>query len=98
MSRFERERTLHVVERPFEVLSRQCIHEVEVQVVDSRTPDLVDRALDVARRMNASQRLQACVIETLCAKRHAINSGDGVIHETTVLDGAGVGFERDLDV
>src|ERR1700733_4865798 len=55
----ERARGSHVEDRRLESLLGQCIHQVQVEIDDTRGPQLLDRTVRVVRRMNASQALES---------------------------------------
>ncbi len=78
-------------------LSRQCIHEVEVDVAEDRQR----RGRGDARLMrvvDATQRLKKARVEALYAQRQPVDAGAFETRELRLLEGARVGFQRRLGV
>jgi hypothetical protein len=48
--------------------------------------------------MDAAEPLQLVVVEALHAEGNAVDAGRQIAVETAVLDGAGIGFQRDLGI
>ncbi len=94
----ERQCALQVVQGAGQVLARQRVHQVEIEIVDAGAAQFGHGALDVARHVDAPQGGEPGIVETLRAERHAIDSLGRVLGEATVLDRAGVRLERDLRV
>ena len=55
-------------------LSGQCVHEVEIDVVETGSSRGVDAAPDVAAPVDAGDGLQAPVVETLRADRQPVDA------------------------
>ena len=51
-----------------------------------------------ATRMDPTQHLQLLRAEALGAEGHPIHADGRIFREASALDGAGIGFQRDLDV
>ena len=52
----------------------------------------------LAGGVDAAEPPEHGVVETLHAKRQAVDAGLAVVVEAAVLDRAGIGLERDLDI
>ncbi|MNY32246.1 hypothetical protein D3C86_1664500 [compost metagenome] len=78
-------------------LARQRVHQVEVDVVETGLGDLDGRAR-LALAVDAAQRLEMPVAEALDADRQPVDAARAVAREPLGLEGAGVGFHRDLGV
>ena len=59
---------------------------------------LVDREPRFARRVDAPERREPPVVEALRTERYTVDARRAVLGEARVLDGAGVRFERDLEI
>ena len=96
--RRERKGGTQIGERLLGRLFRQAVHEIEIEVGQTRRDELIDRATDVIDTVNAPERFQVRCVETLCTERHARNTGTAIAAETSVLDRAGICFERNFHV
>ncbi len=78
-------------------LLRQCVHQIDVDVVETtlRSVDCIERLLPI---MNAPQCLQVARIQALYAKRQAVDTGVAKTGEATRLNSAGVGFQGDFGI
>jgi hypothetical protein len=81
----------------FQRLAGQREHQVEVEVVEVGVRDL-DRLLRLVLVVDAAQRLQMPAVEALDADRQAVDAAGAVGLELLGLEGAGIGFHRDLGV
>ncbi len=95
--RAERDRLAHVGERQRRRLLGKGVHEVGVHLREG-LERAGERAARLVRAVHASDRLEACVVEALHAERQAIDSRLAVAAEARRLEGAGIGFERDLGI
>ena len=95
--RIERQRGLHVGLALGKRLARQGKHQVEVDVVEMGAGD-VDGGARFGGAVDAAQRLQVGVVETLDADRQAVHTAGAIAAEAFGLEGAGIGFHRDLGV
>ena len=64
----------HVVERFLERLFRQRVHQIEVEIIEPRGAQFVDRALRILGRVNAAQPLERARREALRAERDAVDA------------------------
>ena len=96
-ARRELDRTVHVQQCFRERLPRQPVHQVQVEVREPRSAEFCDRGLDLAMRVDAAERREVKVIETLRPQRHAVDPGVAILGERAVLDRAGVRFQRNLE-
>ncbi len=78
-------------------LIRQRVHQVEIDALEMRLRQ-VDGAARLVAGMDASERGEFRIVETLDAERKPIHAGGAIGSKTCGLDGAGVGFERDLGI
>ena len=76
-------------------LLRQRIHQVDIESVEGRG-GLFDRGHRLGAVVHAAERLQLRVVEALHADRQARDAGGAKRAEALALEGAGVGFQRDL--
>ncbi len=81
---------------PGRILPRQRVHEVEVDVAEARCAGGFERAHDIPGAMDAPQRVQHPVVETLCAEGQPIDAGAEIAGRIAALHGAGVRFQRYL--
>ena len=95
--RRESERLLRVGECLFDGLSRQAVHQVEVEIVEVMRGERRGAAR-LSGVVDAAERLELRRIEALDAERQAVDAGRTEGGELVGLDGAGVGFQRDLRV
>ncbi len=86
-----------VGKRLFYGLARQCVHQIEIEVVETRLRDL-DRGARLRPVVNAAERLEMCRIETLDADRQPVDSGGAKVGEFLRLESPRVRFQRDLGV
>ena len=95
----ERDGALEVAECAGEVLPRQRVHQVEVEVLDAGAA--APRRRRARSRRTAWMRPSARehrVVEALRAERDAVDAGPGVLGKARVLDGARIRLQRHLDV
>ena len=88
-------RLFEIVQRLFELLPRQAVHEVEVEVVEMLRRQF-DGLAGFADIVNAPERGQMCWMEALDAERKAIHSGGAVSSKARGFRCAGIGFQRDF--
>ena len=69
-----------------------------LKFVEPRGAQLLDRGLDLAMSVDAAERREVSVIETLRPQRHAVDPGVAIPGERTVLDRAGVRLQRHLEI
>ncbi len=96
MSRPQRERGAHVRHRASLVLTRQGIHEVQVEVAQARRMQFLGGGAGVLHAVDASEPLEHGRRETLRAQRYAVDAGGAVVGEAAALDGPRIRFQRDL--
>jgi hypothetical protein len=77
-------------------LAGQCVHQVDVEAVEG-IGRLGHRGARLGRVVHAADGAQAVVVKALHADRQARHAGSAEGAEALALEGAGVGFERDLD-
>ena len=87
MRRLKRTGDLHVVQRLFQRLLRQRVHEIEIEIAEFRGGQFLDRSMRVVGRMNAAQHFERVRVKTLRAQGHAIDSCLGIALELAALDG-----------
>ena len=78
-------------------LSRQRIHQVEVDVVECHARDC-HRAARLVAVVNATERAQVLRVETLDADRQTVGTAGAIGGEALGLEGARVGLQGDLGV
>ena len=88
--------TLQIVFGHRQGLSGQRVHQIEVDVVETRVLRQLHRGFGLIAVVDAAQPLQTAVVETLDAERQPVHAGPAVILETSVLGRAGIGFQGDL--
>ena len=79
-------------------LTRQRVHEVQIEIGQARGVQLLRGATGLVRRMDAAKGFQLPLIEALGSQRYPGNARGAILGETAALDGSRVGLERDLDV
>ena len=84
--------------RFIQILPRQAVHEIEIQVVEADFMRRADRLAGIMSRMDASQALQMSIVEALDTDREPVDAGGAVAVETFPLKGAGIGFHRDFGI
>ena len=84
-----------IVQRLFELLPRQAVHEVEIEIVEMLRCQL-DGQTGFAGVVNAPKRGQMRGMEALDAEREAIHSGGAVSSKARGFRCAGIGFQRDF--
>ena len=90
------QRDAHVFERAREILARQRVHQVQVEIAESRGVQFRHCNARVVAAVDAAEARKLCGREALRAERDAIDAGGAVFGKAPALDGAGVGLERDL--
>ena len=96
--RRQRQRLPQVGTRAVHVLVRQPVHEIQVEVGQPRGVQLLGAARRIGGRVDAAQHLQLLRAKTLGAQGHPVHAHGRVFGEAPALDGAGIGFQGDLDV
>jgi len=98
MRRIQPDRGANIVDAAVFARARQAEHQIQVQIVEAGLLRDFDRALRLARRMHPAQRLEKGVVETLDADRQPVDAERAELGEFLAFEGAGIGFERDLDI
>jgi hypothetical protein len=93
----ERQRLREVGLEVLERLARQRVHQVEVEGVEG-AGGLFHGGDGLGAVVHAAERRQVLVVEALHAHRQARDAGGAVRAKAVALEGAGVGFERDLAI
>ena len=93
--RLERQRDVQVGVQLRQALARQCVHQVEVEGVESRS-GLGQRGARLRTIVNPTQLGQHRIVETLHAHRQPGHTGFAEITKAIALKTARVGLERDL--
>ena len=75
-----------------------AVHEVQVEVVETGGARPVGGADGFLAPVDTPQGLELGVLETLDADRQPIDAQAAIGDELGLLEGAGVGFQGDLDV
>jgi len=97
MRRREGQRGVDIGERLRKRLSRQAVHQVEVEIVEVRGGDL-DGALCLKVVVDAAQRREMSRVEALDTERKPVDSGVAEGGEFLGFDRARIGFQRDFGV
>ncbi len=79
-------------------LIRQAVHQVQVEVVETGPARHVGGANRFVAVVNAAQRLEFGFLKALNADRQPIDAQAAIGAELGLFEGAGVGFQGDLDV
>ena len=98
MLRLQGDQAVEVGERAGELLLRQRVHQVEVDVVEAGVARAGVRLHGLGGVVDAPQPLELSVVEALDAHRQPVHPRGAIAPEVTGLGGARIGFERDLDV
>jgi hypothetical protein len=93
--RLERQRLLQVGLQLGQRLAGQRIHQVEVEGVEGAR-GLLERGLRLRRVVHTAEHLQLAVVEALHADRQPGDAGLPVAAKAIALEGARIGFQRDL--
>src|ERR1700691_872980 len=96
--RLEAHRSLDIGHRCGQILVRQRVDQIEIEILDAGAPQLADRALRVRDRMYPAEPPQRLIGKALGAERDAIDTRGSVTTEAAVLDRARIGFESDLGI
>ncbi len=80
-----------------EALPGQAVHQVEVEVVEAGLARHVGGAHCLGAVVDAPQGLQLVGLEALHADGQAIDAEAPVVGELDLFEGAGIGFQGDLD-
>jgi len=86
---------LHVLPRFIDVLAGQRVHQIDVYALKQQQR-FVDGAAGFVALMDAAERLEFGVIETLHADGKAVDAGIAETAEFLALKGTGIGLQRDL--
>jgi len=76
--RSERAGDAYVVQRLLQRLLRQRIHQIEIEIIEFRRAQFINRAMRVFGRVNAAQPLESGRIKRLRAQGYAVDSRFGV--------------------
>jgi hypothetical protein len=95
MRRLEGERGAQIGFEPGERLTRQRVHQVEVEGVERRFRFL-DRRARLLCVVHAAERLQSGVVEALDADRQPCHAGSAIAAKAIALERARVRFECDF--
>ena len=94
----QRHGTFDIVQRARQILPRQRVHQVQIDVVEAGRARLSEGLFCLAGGVDPAQPPEHGVVETLHAKRQAVDARLAVAVEVAVFDRAGIGLERDLAV
>ena len=81
-----------------QVLARQGVHQVQVEIVEAIVLGQLHRAFGVGAVVDTPQAFQAAIVEALYAEADAVHAGLAVVAEAAVLGGARVGFQGDFKI
>src|SRR5271167_1599524 len=95
--RSERAGDAHVVARIVQRLSRQRIHQIEVEIIEFRGAQFRNRAMRIFGRVYAAQALESARLERLRAQGYAVDARFRVTQESTALDGSRVRLQGDFN-
>ena len=98
MRRIEGQCLFNIIHRLFDALTRQCPHQVQIEVVEASSLHGLNRNAGLIAIMHAAQPLQLSIVKSLNTQTDAIHTRRAIGLETIVLDRAGIRFERDFSV
>ena len=91
----ERQSSLHIGQRVCGILLRQGIHQINIDALENAA-GFFDGSAGFVCRVNAPQRGEFAVVETLHADRKAVDACAAEALEFVVVERAGIGFQRDF--
>src|SRR5262245_41009476 len=86
----------NVVERRGHRLLGQSVHQVDIEILEPGSVQLLSRLISLARRVNASEPLEMLIVEALCPQRNSIDARRTIFREPSAFDGPRICLERDL--
>ena len=91
----ERQSSLHIGQRVCGILLRQGIHQINIDALENAA-GFFDGGAGFICRVNAPQRGELVVVETLHADGQAVDACAAEALEFVVVERAGIGFQRDF--
>ncbi len=98
MRRIQFNRLTQIVQRFFERLIRQAMHQVEVKAAQPKPRCQVCRAFCLFRAVDTPQTLQLWLAKALHADRDTVHARTLILDKTVGLNGTGVGFHRNFSI
>ncbi len=89
----EGQRLLEIRARGVEALPRQAVHQVEIQVVETRGAREFDCAAGVGGVVHAAERGEHAVVEALHADRQAVDTGGAVVAVAAGVNRLSIGVQ-----
>ena len=98
MRGIQRNGLAQIVQRLFQRLIRQAVHQIQVKAAQAQAGRQVCRALRLFRAVNTPQALQLRLAKALHADGDAVHARALVVDKTVGFNGAGVGFHRNFSI
>ena len=97
MLRIEGKRLINIFHGLLRCLLGQAVHEIDIEVIESRRSGFTDGSHRFVAGMNSPQRTQLSGAETLHPQRQSIDTGFPITNEPLLLGRAWIGFQGDFN-